>query len=502
MTGSSIGFYHFVDDDQKNLTLQAWSSRTSEEYCDIKGMHGYHYPVDEAGIWADCVREKRPVVHNDYNNAPHRKGLPDGHAEVIRELVVPVLRNNEVVAILGIGNKPVEYTDKDIETVSFIADVIWEITERKRTEEALKESHERFELAVKGSNNGIFDWNIVSGELYFSPVWKQQLGYEENEIDSKFDSFEKLLHPDDKPKVMNYVEKYLSGEIRGYDNEFRMRHKNGTYRWIRAIGSAMRDEKDKPYRMLGSHIDITEKKERELLISKQNKELEKINAEKDKFFSIIAHDLRSPLGGIMQLSEFMKDEFEGLSDEEKLNMATAIHKSSNNVFKLLMNLLDWSRLQRGMIPFKPQNYNLYNLVSESIIDLYDQAIKKEIILKVDIDDALVINCDKNMMMSAFRNLTSNAIKFSPKGSKVVIDAEKNSERLLVNITDNGIGMSDKIKDNLFNIEVNTSRKGTEGESSSGLGLILCKEFISKHSGDIYVESEPEKGSKFTVFLPV
>jgi PAS domain S-box-containing protein len=501
LTGSTIGFYHFVSKDQNTITLQAWSSSTSKEFCNIEGMHGYHYDVEEAGIWADCVRTKKPIIHNDYETEASKKGLPDGHAEIVRELVVPVLRNEKVVAILGVGNKPTNYDEHDLETVSFIADVIWEITERKRTEDALKESHERFDLAVSGSNNGIFDWNIVTNELYYSPVWKEQLGYKKDELENFLDTFVNLLHPDDKPHVMNYVDKYLTGEIRNYDNEFRMRHKNGTYKWIRAIGSALRDENDKPYRMLGSHVDITEKKERELLISNQNKELEKINAEKDKFFSIIAHDLRSPLGGIMQLSEFLSEEFDEFPDEEKLNMVKAIHKSAGNVFKLLVNLLDWSRLQRGMIPFEPTEYNLYNLISEGIIDQYDMAIKKEIILKIKIDDELKVYCDKNMIMTTFRNLVSNAIKFTNNGGKIIVDAEQNSEFTKISVEDNGIGMSDKIKDNLFNIEVNTSRKGTGGESSSGLGLILCHEFISKHSGEIIVESEKEKGSKFTVILP-
>ena len=134
LTRSPIGFYHFVETDQKTLSLQAWSTRTLKEFCRAEGK-GMHYAIDQAGVWVDCVYQKRPVIHNDYPSLPHRKGMPDGHAPVIRELVVPITRADRIVAILGIGNKPADYTDKDIEIVSYLADIAWEIAEQKKAEE-------------------------------------------------------------------------------------------------------------------------------------------------------------------------------------------------------------------------------------------------------------------------------------------------------------------------------------------------------------------------------
>ncbi|GIK40070.1 MAG: hypothetical protein BroJett011_39030 [Chloroflexota bacterium] len=136
LTNSPIGFYHFVEADQKTLSLQAWSTRTVAEFCQAEGQ-GLHYPIDQAGVWVDCVRERRAVIHNDYQSLPHRKGLPEGHAPVMRELVVPILRDERIVAILGVGNKPQNYTDADAEVAAYVADLAWEITERKRAEEAL-----------------------------------------------------------------------------------------------------------------------------------------------------------------------------------------------------------------------------------------------------------------------------------------------------------------------------------------------------------------------------
>ncbi|MCK9295649.1 MAG: GAF domain-containing protein [Desulfobulbaceae bacterium] len=147
LTGSSISFYHFVESDQKTLTLQAWSTRTSREFCKAEGK-GLHYPIDQAGVWVDCVQQRQPVIHNDYASLPHRKGLPPGHAAVVRELVVPIMRAGRVVAILGIGNKSVEYNEKDVEIVSYLADVAWEVTKRKMAEEEVRRLNAELEQRV------------------------------------------------------------------------------------------------------------------------------------------------------------------------------------------------------------------------------------------------------------------------------------------------------------------------------------------------------------------
>ncbi|MBN1472239.1 MAG: diguanylate cyclase [Syntrophaceae bacterium] len=136
MVESPIGFYHFVEEDQKTLSLQAWSTRTLNEFCKAEGK-GMHYAIDQAGVWTDCVHQRRAIIHNDYLSLPHRKGMPEGHAAVIRELVVPIMRGGKVMAILGVGNKPSDYNEKDVEIVSYLADVAWEITRRKKAEEAV-----------------------------------------------------------------------------------------------------------------------------------------------------------------------------------------------------------------------------------------------------------------------------------------------------------------------------------------------------------------------------
>ena len=147
LTGSAIGFFHFVEADQKTLSLQSWSTRTLTELCTAEGR-GRHYNIEEAGVWVDCIRERRPVIHNDYASVPLRKGLPEGHAQVIRELVVPIFRGDRIVAILGMGNKLQAYNDEDIHTVTLVADLAWEIAERKRAEEEIRKLNDELEQRV------------------------------------------------------------------------------------------------------------------------------------------------------------------------------------------------------------------------------------------------------------------------------------------------------------------------------------------------------------------
>ncbi|MCX6277867.1 MAG: GAF domain-containing protein [Bacteroidetes bacterium] len=154
LTGSKIGFYHFLEADQQTLSLQNWSSATLQKFCTAEGK-GRHYNVAEAGVWVDCILQRRPVIHNNIATLPHLKGAPSGHVEVVRELVVPVFRSDKIVAILGVGNKPTDYTNEDVEAVSRFADLVWEIAERKRTEEALKENETKFRVLFEELKAGV-----------------------------------------------------------------------------------------------------------------------------------------------------------------------------------------------------------------------------------------------------------------------------------------------------------------------------------------------------------
>lgn len=248
--------------------------------------------------------------------------------------------------------------------------------------------------------------------------------------------------------------------------------------------------------------DITDKQLAEEKLKFKNQELLTINAEKDKFFSIIAHDLRSPFNSFLGLTQLMAEDLPNMSFAEIQNIVVSMGKSADNLYGLLENLLEWSRFQRGMISFNPQEFVLEEKAKEIIRSLIDSSNKKGIELNFDIPDKLSVHADEYMFGSILRNLTSNAIKFTSKGGKISLSAKQiDGNSIEVAVADTGIGMDENMLHKLFNLNEYTNRQGTEGELSTGLGLILCKEFVEKHNGRIWVESEAGKGSTFHITIP-
>ena len=249
-------------------------------------------------------------------------------------------------------------------------------------------------------------------------------------------------------------------------------------------------------------VDITEHKQAEEVINRKNEELQKINAEKDKFFSIIAHDLRSPFNGFLGLTEIMAEGLPNMTLDEIQQIAMAMRNSAANLFHLLGNLLEWSRMQRGLTTFLPASVSLISKINENMVLTLEEANKKEITINYNVPDELEVFADSEMLGGIIRNLMTNAVKFTPRGGSIFVSAKAVSDdSVQISIQDKGIGMNRNMIDNLFHLDVNTNRKGTEGESSTGLGLIICKDFIEKNSGKLWIESEEGKGSRFSFTLP-
>jgi PAS domain S-box-containing protein len=256
VTESLIGFYHFVDDDQQALTLQNWSTRTKAQYCKARNK-GLHYPITQAGVWVDCVLQRKPVVHNDYMSLSHRKGLPEGHAVVVRELVVPVLRGEKIKAILGVGNKPTDYSQKDVEALSLLADLVWEITERKQAETALAAREHEFRTLAENLPDKIVRYDREGRAVYINPVLETTLG------DAASDRIGKRIrefHPDGSyDGLAQAVDKALaSGENGEIENRILIPGKEPLFYQIRIITE--RDEHGEVTGVLAIGRDITARK--------------------------------------------------------------------------------------------------------------------------------------------------------------------------------------------------------------------------------------------------
>ena len=257
--------------------------------------------------------------------------------------------------------------------------------------------------------------------------------------------------------------------------------------------------KQKTNKLLSQQKEELEKLHNKLVVN--NKALKKLNNSKNKFFSIISHDLKSPFNSIIGFSEILIDGFDKNSKEENKRYLGVIKDSSKKAYDLLQDLLLWARSQTGNIEFKPSKIDLNNYILNTITLLKIQASNKNIEIKSDLKEHCEVFADVNMIETILRNLLSNAIKFTNINGKINISIQNDDKNCIVSIKDSGIGISKEDIDGLFNLEIKNTRLGTDNETGTGLGLIICKDFIDKHKGEIWVESELGKGSNFKFSLP-
>ncbi len=379
-----------------------------------------------------------------------------------------------------------------------------DITKLKQAEKKLRISEEThrslFEISLQGIVHQDSEGKIVNA----NPAAQRILGLTLDQMQGRTS-----FHPDwramkedgsdfpgeEHPAIVSLrTRKVIQNVIMGVFNPI-----DEIVHWIKVSASPLFSEgKSAPYMVFTVFEDITVEEE----IKRKNEQLFQVNAEKDKFFSIIAHDLRGPFNGFLGLSKMMAEDLPALTLEQVQKMASGMRDSATNLFRLLENLLEWSRLQRDITPFEPESFLLMCMMTESMRPVMDSANKKEIEISYEIPGDLEVFADENMLASTLRNLTSNAVKYTPKGGKVTITAKLvPGHSVEISVRDTGIGMTPEMVDDLFRLDVQTNRKGTDGEPSSGLGLLLCKDFVEKHGGKIWVESEEGKGSTFCFTLP-
>jgi signal transduction histidine kinase len=238
---------------------------------------------------------------------------------------------------------------------------------------------------------------------------------------------------------------------------------------------------------------------RQLTESEHN--LLELNATKDKFFSIIAHDLKNPFTSLLSITDLLLQDFEHADEEDKHLGMKRVNDAIKEIYSLLENLLTWSRAQTGRISFEPRPFNLSNVVFENINLHRVPAERKGIRLQAEVEEDIMAFGDRDMINTVVRNLLSNAVKFTGEGKKIAVKVKKNSHEVEVRVKDEGMGISKENLNMLFRIDMKYKAKGTHGERGTGLGLILCKEFIERHGGKIGVKSKIDQGSTFYFTIP-
>ncbi|MEI7421641.1 MAG: PAS domain S-box protein [Prolixibacteraceae bacterium] len=374
---------------------------------------------------------------------------------------------------------------------------ITDITDRKAIEVSLEESKKRYQSLVEMQGEGLGNVDKEERFIFANAAAERIMGVPPGTlVGRKLDEF--VSQP-----TLKQIQKetYIRKEGSQSTYEMEIIRPDGEKRVLLVTATPNFNPSGEFEYSLGIFLDITDRKNIENELKKNETELKALNTTKDKLFSIIAHDLRGPVGTSADLLEVMMENYTSLSDEEQLKMLEILKNSAKSTFNLLETLLNWTIIQTGNLVFKPEFFSLTGCIESIVENLSPSAFSKSILLSFNPEQELFVYADRNMMQTILRNLIGNAIKYTSRGGSIVVNAINKNNNPEISIADNGVGMDEETRKNLFVLNRQNSKYGTENEKGTGLGLILCKEFIEKHRGRLIVESEFGKGSTFTFDIP-
>jgi len=389
----------------------------------------------------------------------------------------------------------------------YITLICQDITERKQAQQLIRESEEKYRNLIENIDD--FLYTLERGKIFFKPVFytnsiKKVTGYSQAEMLNDLKFLLRIIHPDD----FAYVKENLKGLIKSRTKmsaelEFRIINKQGNVVWVRNKLNITRDIKGEALKIYGLVSDITLRKKAEADLNKSTQNLLKLNETKDRFISIVSHDLRTPFSSILGFTDLLLND-DTLTEEERNQYVKYIQESSGAMLQLVNSLLDWTRLQTGRIRFEPERITAYEIIVRSIHSLEGTALQKNIKLTSTVPENIFVYVDRSLIGQVFNNLISNAIKFTKENGSITISASPSSLSRFYefSVKDTGIGIPPGDAKKLFGLDTKFTTEGTAGEKGTGLGLSLVKEIIEKHGGTIRVESEPGVGTNLIFTLPV
>jgi PAS domain S-box-containing protein len=401
------------------------------------------------------------------------------------------------------------------------------VSENKKV---LYNSEQRFSLAMKGANDGLWDWDIANDTLYYSPRWVEMLGYKEDELPNVISTWEKLIYPADREIVKTKLQDYLSGKISHFKTEFRMLHKDGHLVFVLTRGFLVRDsDSHVPIRIVGTHKDISEQKQHEVQLMSLNADLEKrvrqrtkelactneklitktlaaedANKAKSLFLANMSHEIRTPMSGIIGLTELtLKTEL----TKEQNEYLQKLRQSSDHLMHILNDILDISKIEAGKLVIESAAFDLNKVVTDVLNIFYHQASNKGISLNNNFSESActLVDGDSVRCSQVLSNLISNAVKFTESGGITIsVSRKDNSDFVDFSIADTGIGITDNQQQKLFSTFVQADDSTTRKYGGSGLGLVICKNLVSLMGGNITLQSQQGKGCvfQFSLLLPI
>ncbi len=369
------------------------------------------------------------------------------------------------------------------------------------------ESEERYKNIIENLQEVLWTAENINGKpraFYYTASTEKITGFPRKQFIDDPKLWYKIIYPDDLHRVINELKNLYRNPVNDYGAlEYRILHKQGSIIWIRNKITVVRNKQGGIEKIFGLVNDISESKKNEERLKKYGEELKELNKAKDRFISIVSHDLRSPFNSILGFTDLLLNEPD-VTEEEKTQYVKYIRESSFNLLSLVNSLLDWTRLQTGRIEFEPERLDARLIITRAIHMLSGAAMKKDIDLRSEVDSSLYIKADENLMLQAFNNLVSNAIKFTKPGGRILISATFPEQKNVVqfSVKDDGVGIEKNNIAKLFKVDTKFTLAGTAGEKGSGLGLSLVQEIIQKHGGKIWVESEVGRGSDFKFTIPI
>ncbi|MFH0733397.1 MAG: PAS domain-containing sensor histidine kinase [bacterium] len=386
-----------------------------------------------------------------------------------------------------------------------------DLTETIKAEEKLQEAQDRYRSLFNDIKDVVYE-STPDGKLVdINQSGIELFGYKNKDEALNIDVAKDLyVFPEDRDRFKALVE--TKGYVKNY--EILIKRKDGEHVVVLETAYAHKGADDKVVSYRGILRDITDVKRTEQQLKNYVRELAKVNKQlleseeelrsinmaKDKLFSIIAHDLRSPFTALIGFSDYLVEDLEDLEQKEIRMFAGRINDSAKNVYNLLENLLEWSRIESGRINPDFEEFEINAIIESSISLLRGNALNKKIEIINSIEPGLYVIADKNMISSIVRNLISNAIKFTYSEKQIIISSETSDKYVAISVTDEGVGMEGHVLEKLFNSDIHHTTLGTSNEKGSGLGLVICKELVEKNGGRISVRSAPEAGSTFTINL--
>ncbi len=379
------------------------------------------------------------------------------------------------------------------------------LEERLRAEEELRLSEARWQFALEGAGDGVWDWNPASGQVYYSPRWKEMLGYRAEEIGDGLHEWDALIHPDDREETYAAINRHLRGESPLYSSEHRLSCKDGSFKWILDRGKVIqRDGNGAPVRMIGTHSDITERKRMEREIVEARERAEAANRAKSEFLANMTHEIRTPLNGIMGIAQLLR--MTKLSGEQ-LDYLEKMDIAARNLLAVVSSVLDISRIEAGKIDREHVAFSLRNSIDSVIVSIFPAIREKCLGFTNDIDDTIpdMLNGDEPRLKQILLNLLGNAVKFTDQGglalSVRLLERENDSALIRFTVTDTGIGIAPEDLKRIFDPFEQADSSLSRRYGGAGLGLSISRSLAELMGGEIRVESVPGAGSSFHVTIP-